>query len=403
MFKKILVFFVLVLSLHAAFMEEAKWEKGETFLTFLEKHNIPLSLYYDLEREDKELASEILSGIKYQMLRDDSGNLEQVLIPIGEELQIHLVKNGVENSYEFRTTPISYQEEALSVTLEINLSPYQDIVNATNNYGLANEFVQSFKNSVNFRRLVQGDRLVVFYTQRTRLGQRFGNPKVQAAMVEVRGKPHHAFLFNENRYYDATGKEIEGFFLSTPVRYNRISSPFTYKRWHPILKRYRAHLGIDYAAPTGTPIKAAGEGKVTHIGTKNGYGKTIEINHGHGYKTLYAHMNGYRKGLKRGSTVQKGQIIGYVGSTGMSTGPHLHFGLYKDNRAINPNSVVKIEKDKLQGETLKSYLAHTKQYEKRFALALANPTLPPREATLEYASLLEQKTQNDKTTVIAVN
>ena len=402
MIRKFLIIVLMVAGMQGAYMEELRWEKGETFLTFLEKQELPLAIYYDLDSEDKELAGEILSGIRYQLLRDDDGKLEQVLIPIGEELQIHLVRNS-EGQMQFHTTPISYQEENLSATIEITLSPYQDIVNATNNYALANEFVHAFKNSVNFRKLQRGDRLVVFYSQRTRLGQRFGNPKIEATMVEVRGKPHYAFLYNENRYYDANGKEIEGFFLSTPVKYTRISSPFTYKRYHPILKRYRAHLGIDYAAPTGTPIKAAGEGTVRYVGSKGGYGKTIEIDHGHGYKTLYAHLNGYRKGIRRGSKVSKGQVIGYVGSTGLSTGPHLHFGLYKNSRAINPNSVVKIEKDKLKGQALKDYLAHTGNFESRFEMALANPTLPPREEPISYAMLLESKGNGSKKIEVAVN
>ncbi|MBE0495264.1 MAG: peptidoglycan DD-metalloendopeptidase family protein [Campylobacterales bacterium] len=382
--------FMMVLGAQGATMQEHRWEQGETFLTFLEKHQLPLSIYYSLDKEDQELATEIVSGIKYQLLLDESEAIEQVLIPIGEELQLHIVKDKQTNTFELRTTPVSYQEEALSVTLDISLSPYQDIVNATNNYALANEFVHSFKNSVNFRRLVKGDRLVIFYSQRTRLGQRYGNPKIEAAMVEVRGKEHFVYLYDDNRYYDESGKEVEGFLLTVPVRYSRISSPFTQKRWHPILKRYRAHLGIDYAAPTGTPIVAAGEGRVTFVGTKGGYGKTIEIEHGHGYKTLYAHLNGYRKGIRRGSVVSKGQLIGYVGSTGISTGPHLHFGLYKSNRAINPNSVVKIEKGKLQGEKRKAFLAHVETFKPRFELALAEPSVPPREEPFEYMVQLEE-------------
>jgi murein DD-endopeptidase MepM/ murein hydrolase activator NlpD len=403
MIRKVIFMILIVVGLQGAYLEEHRWEKGETFLTFLEKQGLPLSIYYNLDAEDKELAGEILSGVRYQLLRSDDGTLEQVLIPIGEELQIHLIRNEKSNEMEFHTTPISYQEQSLIATIEITLSPYQDIVNATNNYALANEFVNAFKNSVNFRKLQRGDRLVIFYSQRIRLGQRYGNPKIEAAMVEVRKKPHYAFLYNENRYYDANGKEIEGFFLATPVRYTRISSPFTYKRYHPILKRYRAHLGIDYAAPRGTPVKAAGEGRVRFVGTKGGYGKTIEIDHGHGYKTLYAHLSGYRKGIRRGTRVSKGQVIGYVGSTGLSTGPHLHFGLYKNSRAINPKSVVKIEKDKLKGKALKEFLAHTKKYSPRFEMALANPSVPPKEEPISYAMVLDAKESLNKKLQTALN
>lgn len=390
MLRWLMMVLVLVLGAQGAYMQEHRWERGETFLSFLEKHQLPLAIYYNLDREDQELAAEIMSGVRYQLLLDDNDVIEQALIPIGEELQLHIVRDKEEGAYGLRITPVAYQEESLTVSLDISLSPYQDIVNATNNYALANEFVNSFKNSVNFRSLVKGDRLVVFYSQRTRLGQRYGNPKIEAAMVEIRGKEHFVFLYDDNRYYDQTGKEIEGFFLKVPVRYTRISSPFTQKRWHPVLQRYRAHLGIDYAAPTGTPVVAAGEGRVVFVGNKGGYGKTVEIDHGHGYKTLYAHLNGYRKGLQRGARVAQGQLIGYVGSTGLSTGPHLHFGLYKDSRAINPNSVVQIEKEKLNGEKRKAFLAHVETFKPRFEIALAQPSVPAREETFDYMVQLDE-------------
>ncbi|MDA7848260.1 M23 family metallopeptidase, partial [Sulfurospirillum sp.] len=169
----------------------------------------------------------------------------------------------------------------------------------------------------------------------------------------------------------------------------RISDRFTYKRWHPILKRYRAHLGIDYAARRGTPIKAAGNGKIVQLGRKGGYGKTITIRHDNGYKTLYAHMKGYRKGMKRGKWVKKGQVIGYVGSTGMSTGPHLHFGLYKNNRAINPNSVVKVTKSKLTGKKRKEFFTYIKKYKKDIEVALNDYENPKKEKSFDYIVSLD--------------
>jgi len=388
MMRFVLLFVMLVFSLDASSLHVQKWPKGETFLTFLEKNKLPLSIYYNLAGEEKELTAEIMSDIKYQTLESDDGKLEQVLIPIGEQLQLHLIKE--KDGYELTTTPIVYEEEKLSVTVEIQNSPYQDIIHVTNNYLLAHEFIQAFKNSVNFKALRKGDRVVIFYTKKTRLGRQFGAPQIEAAMVEVRGGKHYVFRYNKGRYYDEKGKEVEGFFLAKPVRYTRISDVFTYKRWHPILKRYRAHLGIDYAAPRGTPIKAAGSGKIVRIGRRGGYGNCITIDHRNGYKTLYGHMKAYKRGMRRGKWVKKGQVIGYVGTTGLSTGPHLHFGLYKNNHAINPNSVVKVTKSKLNGKKKKEFLTYTKKYKQKIAVALNDHSNPAKEASFNYIVSLDK-------------
>jgi murein DD-endopeptidase MepM/ murein hydrolase activator NlpD len=386
MLRVVFVVLFMVLSLGASTLVEENWGKGETFLTFLEKHKLPLSIYYNLDREEQELAAEIMSGIKFQMLKDDKGELEQVLIPIGEELQLHIIKE--KNGYKLTTTPISFQEIDKRVTIKITSSPYQDIIDQTGNYLLAHEFIQAFKASVNFKRLRRGDRVVIFYKKRIRLGKQFGAPKIEAAMVEVRGKKNYVFRYNKGRYYDDKGKEVEGFFLAKPVNYTRISSRFTYKRWHPILHRYRAHLGIDYAARPGTPIRAAGSGRVIFRGRKGGYGNTIIIRHQNGYKTLYAHMRAFNKRAR--GWVKKGQVIGYVGSTGISTGPHLHFGLYKNNRAINPNSVVKVTKSKLTGKKRKEFFAYIKKYKQDIELVLNEISNPEKMENFEYIVSLDK-------------
>ncbi len=385
--KLVIVFFVVISFLQGAYLEELRWKNGETFLNFLKNNSLPLSVYYDLDTGDKELAAEIVSGVRFQILRDDNGGIEQVLIPIGEELQLHIKK--VDGKYVLTTTPIIYETKDEILTIDIKSSPYQDIINSTKNYLLASEFIQSFKRSVNFKRLRKGDKLVIFYTRKIRLGKQFGSPLIKASMIEVRGKKHYVFLYNKNRYYDENGKEVEGFFLATPVRYTRISDRFTYKRWHPILKRYKAHLGIDYAAPRGTPVKAAGSGRVIFKGRKGGYGNTLIIRHDGGYKTLYAHMKAFRRGIKRGKYVKKGQVIGYVGSTGLSTGPHLHFGLYKGSKAINPAGVVKVTKSRLAGKKRKEFMRYTKEFKKRIELALTNIKKPKIEENFEYMVSLD--------------
>lgn len=385
--------FIVLLSLFlsfvsASYMEELKWPKGETFLTFLDKNHLPSSIYYTLDKEEQELAAEIVAGIKYQVLKSDDNQLEQVLIPIGEELQMHLKKK--DDKFIMEITPIMLQDEKHSLAIDIQSSPYVDILNATNSYGLANEFSQSFKGGVNLRNLQKGDKLVLLYQQKRRLGKSFGSIKIDVSMIETAKKKNYIFYYKEN-YYDDKGQELTSFLLSNPVNYTRISSPFTQNRWHPILQKYRAHLGIDYAASVGTPVKAAGNGKVLFVGEKGGYGNAIEVNHDSSYKTLYGHLNGFAKGLRGGQSVKQGQVIGYVGNTGLSSGPHLHFGLYRSNVAINPASVVKIAKSALGGNELKGFINHTNELRKRVEDALKSEELPYKEENFNLAYPLEQK------------
>ena len=137
-------------------------------------------------------------------------------------------------------------------------------------------------------------------------------------------------------YFAPDGQSLRRMFLKSPIKFGRISSRFTNARFHPILKENRPHLGVDYAAPRGTPIRAVGDGTIVRIGWNGGSGKMIKIRHNSIYQTAYLHLNGYAKGLKRHSKVKQGQIIGYVGSTGLATGPHLHFSFYENGRYVDP-------------------------------------------------------------------
>jgi len=366
-------------------VEEHFWEKGESLLVFLEKNELPFSLYYALDNEDKEAASEIYTGVKYYLLKGEEGDIKQVLIPVGGgELQLHIYKEK-DNSYTISFTPVAYQEELKELVFELKTSPYQDIIELTNSKLLAHEFVNSFQSSIDFSRLRAGTTIAVIYKQRIRLGSHFTNPTIQAGMVESGNKIDYAFYYApKGRYYNNDGKEIEGYFLMVPVSFTRISSPFTLKRWHPILKKYRAHLGIDYAAPRGTPVKAAGDGKITFVGTLGGYGKIVKITHESGYLTLYGHLNGFASAAVNGKSVKKGQVIGYVGSTGYSTGPHLHFGLYKNAQPINPSTVIKIAKSALSGEEKKAFNAYAKSMRDNIEIARLNRIPPKKEEQFVY-------------------
>ncbi|OCX42447.1 hypothetical protein A7X81_05040 [Campylobacter ornithocola] len=379
--KKIFISLLISIKLFAiSSVEELSWENGKTLLDFLQDHSIPLNLYYNLDTEDKELSAEIASGIKYQMLKDEQGQLEQVLIPISDDLQIHIYKNN-ENKFVLSFTPISYIKEKRTIRVAINNSAYQDVYDESGSVTLARAMVRAFKNSVNFKNVRKGDSVVLIYEQKRRLGRLFGDINIQAALANIRGKEYSVFLYKDS-YYNAQGKELENFFLTKPVKYTRISDRFTKARYHPILKRYRAHLGIDYAAPTGTPVKSAGDGTISFVGTKGGYGKVVQVKHMSGYMTLYAHLSRFGK-VKRGQKVKQGQVIAYVGSTGMSTGPHLHFGLYLNNKAINPETIVKIPKSSLSGKNKEEFLKMVKEYENRLQSIDENYKNPPKEQNIE--------------------
>jgi murein DD-endopeptidase MepM/ murein hydrolase activator NlpD len=366
-------------------VEERYWEKGESLLMFLERNQLTLSLYYGLDVEDKEAASEIYTGVKYYILKGDEGDIKQALIPVGGgELQLHIYKEKDDN-YTMIFTPVAYEEKEKELVFKLSVSPYQDIISLTNSNVLAHEFVNSFQGSVDFSRLRAGIDIAVIYKQKIRLGTHFTSPTIEVGMVEAGGKKNYVFFYEpKGRYYNNEGKEIEGYFMMVPVRFTRISSPFTLKRWHPVLKKYRAHYGIDYAAPIGTPIKAAGDGKVTFVGNMNGYGKTIKIAHESNYMTLYAHLNGFAKGLRAGQYVKKGQLVAYVGNTGISTGPHLHFGLYKNNSPINPSSVIRVAKSSLNAEEKKAFNEYAESMREKIETARENQKLPQREEQFVY-------------------
>ncbi|MEA3315464.1 MAG: peptidoglycan DD-metalloendopeptidase family protein, partial [Campylobacterota bacterium] len=218
---------------------------------------------------------------------------------------------------------------------------------------------------VNFKRLKKSDKLAIKFKQKIRNGRYFGTPEIIGALLEVRGKKHFIFQNPEDdKYYDNNAKVLVKTEFLTPLRYKRISSRFTYKRWHPILHKYKTHLGVDFAAPTGRELKATAAGKIIHYGRKGGYGKTVIIRHKNGYKSLYGHLSQYNRKLRVGSRVKQGDYIGNVGSTGRSTGPHLHFGIYRNGRAVNPLKLLKSDKKRSNGKLKKKYIKIAKNIKK---------------------------------------
>lgn len=205
---------------------------------------------------------------------------------------------------------------------------------------LANIFAWDIDFALN---LHEGDRFSVIY-EKLYIGSKLIGPgNIIAADFINRGKSIKSVRYQNAEgkasYYTSGGNSMRKTFLRTPIDFARISSHFNLKRKHPVLNRIRAHKGVDYAARTGTPIKAAGDGKITYRGRKGGYGRVVIVQHGQKYSTLYAHMSKYRKGQRVGSRVKQGQVIGYVGKSGLASGPHLHYEFRVNGVHRNPLTV----------------------------------------------------------------
>jgi murein DD-endopeptidase MepM/ murein hydrolase activator NlpD len=220
-----------------------------------------------------------------------------------------------------------------------------------------NQMADIFKYDIDFvEDLRDGDQFQVVYDDIYRDGQRVGNGGIIGATFINRGQRFTAFRFEQNGqvgYFDDTGRPLKKVLLRIPIEFARLSSTFG-MREHPILGRMRMHKGVDYAAPTGTPIMAAGDARVKFLGWKNGYGRCVELDHGQGRSTFYGHMSAWGK-YSVGQHVNQGAIIGYVGMTGLATGPHLHYEFRVNEVQVNPLSVTMPKPEPLSGNALMAF------------------------------------------------
>jgi murein DD-endopeptidase MepM/ murein hydrolase activator NlpD len=224
----------------------------------------------------------------------------------------------------------------------INKSLWETMVDKNANPQLAIALSEIYAWTVDFFRIAKGDRFKVIYEEEFVDTASIGIGKIHAAVFDHMGEEYYAIPFIQDSslgYFDTTGNSLEREFLKAPLHFKYISSGFSYRRLHPVHKVWRPHYGIDYAAHYGTPVRAIGDGTVIHAGYGRGEGRWIKIRHNSVYTTGYLHLSRYGKGIKRGKRVKQGDIIGYVGSSGYSTGPHLDFRFWKNGHPVNPLSI----------------------------------------------------------------
>ncbi len=211
------------------------------------------------------------------------------------------------------------------------------------------------------RDLRRGDTFRVLYERLVRPDGTARSGRVISAQLTINNREYEAFSFQPGDgpmdYFDRSGQSLRRAFLRAPLQYRRISSAFSRSRFHPVLQVNRAHNGIDYAAASGTPVYAVGDGTIRRAGNGGSYGNLVEINHGRGYTTRYAHLRGFAPGIRAGVRVKQGDVIGYVGMTGLATGPHLHYEFHKNGSPIDPNSVQDTNGDPVPESYMGQFLA----------------------------------------------
>ncbi len=262
---------------------------------------------------------------------------------IDNEQKLIISKNG--DGFNAHLERIPYTVLLERVTGSIDSSLFQAVADAGESPTLAIALADIFAWEINFiRDLRDGDKFTLIVEKRFREGTFAGYGKIRAASFTNQGETFEGFLFKDSlgtpHYFNIKGESVKRAFLKAPLSFTRISSQFTNRRFHPVLNVWRAHPAVDYAAPTGTPVKAVGGGIVSFSGWGNGAGNYVALRHPGGYETMYLHLSRIARTAKKGVKVSQGEIIGYVGSTGVSTGPHLDFRMKKDGSYVNPLKVL---------------------------------------------------------------
>jgi murein DD-endopeptidase MepM/ murein hydrolase activator NlpD len=268
-----------------------------------------------------------------------SGQLLLFRYLASDEKLVTLTRSG--GTFQAREQPVALEARQIMRSGEIESSLFGATDAADIPDRIASEMAEALSGDIDFHKdLRRGDHFSVVYEAFYLDGQLVKTGRLLAAEFVNQGKAHQALYFKDAQghegYFTPDGQSLKRAFLKSPMPFSRVSSGFTGARFHPVLQIWRAHKGIDYAAPTGAPVRAVADAKVEFVGRQGGYGNLILLKHQGAYSTAYGHLSRFGKGIKRGARISQGQVIGYVGSTGLATGPHLHYEFRVNNVQKNP-------------------------------------------------------------------
>ena len=335
-------------------------ESGQTLGAIFEAQGVPATTMYRIldQPGTREVLTRLVPGAQLAFDLPTSGTLRAFRYDRDDLHRVELAILGDRISERVIERPVELR--SMAATGEIESSLYA----AASKAGLSPAAIvamtdEIFQYDIDFTNAQKGDRFSVVYDETWREGERIDGGIIRAATFTTGGKTYTGYRFErdgEAAYYDAEGRPLKKAFIRMPIPYARITSNYSPSRRHPVTGKRRPHEGVDYGARSGTPILAAGKGRIKFSGWQRGYGRTIIVDHGNGYSTLYAHMSRFGK-YGRGESVPQGATIGYVGSSGLATGPHLHYEFRINGAHRNPLKVTMPPPEPLKGEALVAFRA----------------------------------------------
>ncbi len=326
------------------FIEDGKVRRNQNLSDILSKKGVSYQVIDQLARKSKPifdvrkikhrnpfhffLSKDSLKAARYFVYEIDA--IDYVVYELNDSLSVNRGQKPIYT--ELKTASGEIKSSLWNAMKDNNINPV-----------LAIELSDVYQWTVDFFGIQKGDKFKVIYEERYVDSTSVGIGKIYASQFQHMNEDFYAFTFVQDStesFFDEQGKSLKKAFLKAPLKFSRISSRFSYSRMHPVLKYRRPHLGIDYAAPVGTPVQSIGDGVVTRKGyQKGGGGRFLYIKHNSVYTTCYMHLNGYAKGIAPGVRVRQGQIVGYVGKSGLATGPHLDFRVFRNGFAMDPLKV----------------------------------------------------------------
>lgn len=328
----------------ASYWREERIQRGDTIASLLSRLNVTNQDALNFLRSNKQATTlhQLKPGKSVQATTTEDGDLVSLRYISGNGTLLQVEKQGESFTSSEKPAPLERQTVLKSGEISSSLFAATDAMNLPDSVAI--QIAEIFSSDIDFHQdLRKGDKFSIVYETLSNNGVPVKEGRVLAAEFTNQGKTYRAIYFQDpdgkGSYYTPEGKNLHKAFLRSPLEFSRISSGFTNARFHPVLKSWRAHKGVDYAAPIGTRIKATADGTIALIGKQSGYGNLIVIQNEGRFSTAYGHLSGFAKGLHRGSRVSQGDVIGFVGMTGLATGPHLHYEFRVAGVQRNPLSV----------------------------------------------------------------